>query len=523
VLGAALGALMRTATLGRISSALSAPMAALAGPALAVTMAYWFQVRFDVGLGAGAEPFGDDPSGATSRLILPAAYLGITLAPSLATLVASRGPYLEPFGMAAAASGLASRCEERRSWRFGFPAGLLATGLLVAELVFGRPGLFGTVVQSVAAGDERAALDALGVIVLAGAGIAVVVDLVGLRMNEPATPTPASLRLAGYPSPRSWMYWAASLAISIVVLLATIAGQLADASAIAPDDRLLGPLSGGHPLGTDTLGRDLLSLALAGLQPALIAALVPGCAALLGGIGVEALRRGLGPTGDLVPGALVDVLWWPLPILAVFAALATSGQDLGLVHPAVLALISLGLVPQASRMLRREAVELDGGGMLRAGGTAALLAGFALVTYLTATFAGFDASPEQLALGDQLAAGWALVAQSAWPAAVPAITATLLLACVFGVGASLVRLGWCLSAAQVAGALDTEPIAAPIRTPGRSILAGAAVSPNYGLQPGLPPVSPYDDTVTMPIRPPSIANDAPDDPWVSGLDERGNG
>jgi peptide/nickel transport system permease protein len=498
-IGGALGGLMRMAKpVGPVASALSAPMVALAGPASVLFMLYWFALRFDLGFGFGGVPFADDPGEAIRLLVLPAIAIGVTLAPSLATLVAGHGRYLEPFGTAAAASGLASRCEQRTNWRFGLPAGLLATGLLISELAFNRPGLFTTLTEGILLFDLSVSLDALAIIALAGAGIALVVDLIGLRSDESPTTTPAGLRLAGYSSDsQPWVYWIVVAAIAATVLLATVAGLLTDPAANDLEGRLAGPLSEGHLLGSDDLGRDVLARALAGLGPALLAALVPGLTAGLGGAGVEALRRSIGPAGDIVPGALVDLVWWPLPVLAMFGVAAVGGADGGVLHPAVLALISLGLVPHASRMVRREMVTADGGGVLRGVGIGVLVAGYALLTHLSAGFAGFGSNVSQPTLGQQMSSGMAQLSASAWPAAVPAVTGMLLLAAMFGAGAGLVRLGWHRSASQLASTVDGAPTTIPIRTPGRPILTDPAITPNYGLQPGLPPINPYDDTVTV--------------------------
>lgn len=108
------------------------------------------------------------------------------------------------------------------------------------------------------------------------------------------------------------------------VLLLAVAGPL-----LAPDDpdagnlreRLLGPGSAGHPLGTDTQGRDLLSRLLVAAGPSLLGGLLPVAVATLAG-GLLGIAAGLGGrTTENVLLRALDVLYaFPGVLLAITVA-----------------------------------------------------------------------------------------------------------------------------------------------------------------------------------------------------------
>ncbi|MFF9622335.1 ABC transporter permease [Streptomyces griseosporeus] len=108
------------------------------------------------------------------------------------------------------------------------------------------------------------------------------------------------------------------------VLLLAVAGPL-----LAPDDpdagnlreRLLGPGSAGHPLGTDTQGRDVLSRLLVAAAPSLLGGLLPVAVATLAG-GLLGIAAGLGGrTTENVLLRALDVLYaFPGVLLAITVA-----------------------------------------------------------------------------------------------------------------------------------------------------------------------------------------------------------
>ena len=262
-----------------------------------------------------------------------------------------------------------------------------------------------------------------------------------------------------------------------------------------------------------------------------------------------------------MPGTVVDALWWPLPLLAMVAALAFTGTQDRFLNPAVLGLMALGLLPTALRMLRRDALFFDGGGLIRMLGTWLMVASTCFLAYLVASFA---IGGDNFSLGPQMGAGLRTLSLSAWPAAVPATIALMMLFALNALGGALIHLGWHLSAQSLTNALDAEAEEVPILLPNQPPLReddawppeddvqpdegwheddwpGAAsfaedegeieelevsvstagepvpdidrsrlgpwlyaadyedgpLAPNYGLQPGLPQVDPNDETVSM--------------------------
>lgn len=438
------GALLRVSRLEAVVSALSVPVLAVSGPGLALFLTYWLVVRFRVGTIAGDPSLLDNPGGALRALLLPSLTIGLMLAPGLATVASGQGPMREHFGMAASASTLASRSEARPMWRFGLPAGQLVLGLIAAELTFARRGLFSTLVVSTFQRDVKPALDVMAVIALGGIVIALLVDLVGLRIDRRATPTEAGLRLFGHSKATpSRLALLVSTGLLTLVILGAIVGLALDSPAPADfTDRLAGPFSDGHLLGSDALDRDLLSQAVRALFPALVAALVPGLIAVAAGLGLLGLQSVLGATGGAILGALVDLVWWPVPITALLAALAFGDNEQGLRHPLVLLLVAVALTPTALRMLGRERAELRAGGPLRIAGIGLFLAASALLTNVTIGYAGLDRSPDSVTFGTQLAQGRQDLVVSTWPVAVPAAAIALTLLALYGLGAALVHLGW---------------------------------------------------------------------------------
>ena len=463
LVGAVFGAAAKSGAVGRALGGLAIPTLSLAGPTLGLTLLYWFALRFDMAPAFGASQLSDDPGEALQSLVLPALAVGLPMAPAVGTLLGRRDPFAESYGVAAAGSMLASRSESRPGWRFGFPAGLLVAGVTAAELIFARPGLINRLAQALFSRDNFAALDVLGLFALGGAALAFVIDLIGLRPHRPTSHSTAGLRLAGYstrPPSKLLLGSAAALMVALIGLAAW--GSSSDASELDVTNRLQPPFSSGHLLGTDDLGRDLLRLAVSGIGEGIIFALVPSVIASLLAIGLAVAQERLGAVGQIVPGTVVDALWWPLPILALFGSAAFADSDSPLLHPIVLGLMILGLTPIALRMLRRDALRFDGGGLTRMLGTWFMVASTSYLAYLSASFVGFSSTSS---LGNQMSQGIAGIGVSVWPSAVPAVTAAIVLLTLNGLGASLIHLGWHRSAKSLSDELDAAADEVPIRLP----------------------------------------------------------
>ncbi|QKW23281.1 ABC transporter permease [Kitasatospora sp. NA04385] len=279
----------------------------------------------------------------------------------------------------------------------------------------------------------------------------------------------------------------ASLAVlGAVVLLAVLGGRLAPLDPLAQDTAhlLQGP-GGGHLLGTDYLGRDVLSRLLAGTGPSVAAAAeAVGTALLLGVLpGLASVRFPAVPAW-LALRAVDALMTLPFTLFAI-AAVGVLGNGL---HQAMLALGVL-LAPLFFRVARAaalgldraqyvEAAELMGAGRLTvlrthvwrkvlptiAVTTAHALA-TALLTVASLTFLGIGVQPPAPTWGGMLASDLGFLAQQPWAPAVPTVLIMLT------VGA-LNLLADALRDAEPAGSAGSAepgaPAQAPVPTPLRA-------------------------------------------------------
>lgn len=459
-LGVALWFAGRTRRLHRTVAAIQVPIMALAGPSLLVVLA-WMSLRIGWSAPLNSPRLDENIAGAVGALLLPAVAIGLPLAPVVTAALAGTQPYQPSFTAPAAGSLLASRSGSGRRWRVGFPAGMLACGLLTAELLMDRPGVFSLLVRSGLSLDLASALDALAVVAIGGALIGIVVDIFDPRIDRPDVPTVAMLRMTGLderPSliPLSVAGLGGAATVGLCLLGLALNPQQTDGTA-----PLARPLTDGHLFGTDELGRDVLAQILDGLSRALQFALIPSTGAAIAGLGLAVVWRRWPRVGHILPGTVVDAAWWPLPILLLMAALSFDTEQ-GLLDPAFLILTAIGLVPHALRILRREEIPMGAGDLLQVAGTWLLLAGYGFVVYLSASFSGVDDVTEPT-LGAILVANNANVGQSAWPALGVALVSWLAMFSLLGLGSVLVRLGCYWTATVSTASLPAEDGTASFR------------------------------------------------------------
>ncbi len=137
--------------------------------------------------------------------------------------------------------------------------------------------------------------------------------------------------------------------LTLIVAAAILAPQLAPHDPVRQYlDRTLAPPGAGFPLGTDDLGRDLLSRLLYGGRVTLLAAFVSVGVATLVGLPVGMVSGMLGGQGDVwIMHAINALLSFPSVLLA-FAISALIGPSLAVV---VLA-ISIVFAPRMARFAR---------------------------------------------------------------------------------------------------------------------------------------------------------------------------
>lgn len=127
-----------------------------------------------------------------------------------------------------------------------------------------------------------------------------------------------------------------------------------------PDSRLLMP-SGKHPLGTDDLGRDILSRVLVGARISLMVAVSVECVVVLLGVTVGVIAGYRGGWIDSLLMRVTDVLLAFPDVLLAILLLGTLGASSSRPETsAVLVVVSLGVTgwPPLARLVRGQVVAL---------------------------------------------------------------------------------------------------------------------------------------------------------------------
>jgi peptide/nickel transport system permease protein len=233
----------------------------------------------------------------------------------------------------------------------------------------------------------------------------------------------------------------AAALLTLLFLVALLSPVISPYNPIAvhPDDSYLRPLSPGHLLGTDELGRDLFSRVLWGARVSLPVAFVAVSVGLIGG-GLVGLASGYaGGLVDLLLMRLVDALLaFPGLILAI-AVVAALGPGLRN------AMIAIGIVaiPVYARLVRAMVLQLRQMEFVLAtrslGATPmrlilrhlipnllnpvivqiSLSAGFAILAEATLSFLGLGAQLPTPDWGQMINTGAAFLTNDPWLAIVP--------------------------------------------------------------------------------------------------------
>ncbi|MFS8519894.1 MAG: ABC transporter permease [Micromonosporaceae bacterium] len=241
----------------------------------------------------------------------------------------------------------------------------------------------------------------------------------------------------------SWLAMFALAVLAVFVVVGVFAPLLAPHDPNHQDlsNRLLPPLSDGHVLGTDVLGRDVLSRLIHGTRASLVVGFV--AVALSGAIGVAVgLVSGyFGGWIDTVFMRIVDA-WLAFPfLLLAIAIVAIIGPGL---RNIIIALVITSWVIYA-RLVRGETLSLrEREFVLSARGlgasrlslmvghilpnvlapimvVATLELGVVIVTEASLSFLGLGADASQPSWGNMLADGRAYLTQAWWLATLPGI------------------------------------------------------------------------------------------------------
>jgi peptide/nickel transport system permease protein len=232
---------------------------------------------------------------------------------------------------------------------------------------------------------------------------------------------------------------AALLAVLFLIALVSPVISPHDPLAVNPDKSYLPPLSPGHLLGTDELGRDLLSRVLWGARVSLPVAFVAVAVGLLGG-GFIGLASGYaGGVTDLLLMRVIDALLaFPGLILAIgiVAALGPGLRNamiaIGIVAIPAYARLVRGVVLQLKQMEFVTATRSIGASPIRIVVKhlipnllnplivqVSLSAGFAMLAEATLSFLGLGAQVPTPDWGQMINVGAAFLANDPWLAIVP--------------------------------------------------------------------------------------------------------
>lgn len=241
--------------------------------------------------------------------------------------------------------------------------------------------------------------------------------------------------------------WIAALVCAVFVFVGVFGSWL------APKDpnfqnlltRLLPPFSPGHPLGTDALGRDVLSRLIAGAQVPLIVSMTAVPLSILIGVAVGLISGYVGGAVDAILMRLTDA-WLAFPfILLAIAFVAVPGPGIEnliialvashwaiyvrLVRGQVLSLREREFVTSA-RMLGVSDVRIAVQHILPAVWpsviiVATLEVGVVIVTEASLSFLGLGVSAAQPTWGAMLSEGRAYISSAWWLATLPGIVISI--------------------------------------------------------------------------------------------------
>ncbi|MFF9350804.1 ABC transporter permease subunit [Streptomyces sp. NPDC014734] len=257
--------------------------------------------------------------GTPDQAVLPALAMGIPAGALLGRLLDDALPaaFAEPWARAAAAGGLPGHRVALHALRRTLPGllpqlGLIVVGLtggaVAVETLFAVPGLGGTALSAALAQDlpvlQACVLLLLLLGVVAGAAARLATrTLLGPALRDGALP---ALVPPNLPARRLLALGAVVLAALFVAV--TVAGLLRDPLHVDAAARLAGP-SAAHPLGTDSLGRDVLARLGHGAARTVLTAVAVGAATLVLGLVLGTLRAGaVTETANALPAILTGLV-----------------------------------------------------------------------------------------------------------------------------------------------------------------------------------------------------------------------
>jgi oligopeptide transport system permease protein len=252
---------------------------------------------------------------------------------------------------------------------------------------------------------------------------------------------------------------AGMVTLGVLVLLAVVGPFLSPFAydQVDKDDVWLAPLAGGHLLGSDALGRDLLVRLLTGLRVSLAIGLVATLVSLVIGVAWGAVAGYVGGKVDEAMMRIVDVLYSLPFIFFVILLMVTFGSNIVLIFVAIGAVEWLTM----SRIVRGQTLTLKNKEFVEAAraaglGRMAIIARHIVpnllgpvVVYVTLTipavilaesflsFLGLGVQPPMASLGALIAGGASDMELAPWLLVFPSLVMVLTLMCFNFVGDGL--------------------------------------------------------------------------------------
>ncbi|WP_031089308.1 ABC transporter permease subunit [Streptomyces sp. NRRL WC-3549] len=257
--------------------------------------------------------------GRADQAVLPALAMGVPAGALLGRLLDDALPaaFAEPWARAATASGLPPRRIAVHVLRRTAPAllpqlGLIVVGLtggaVAVETLYAIPGLGSTALAAALAQDLPVLQACVLLLLLLGLAAGLAARLGSRALLGPARAAGALPALTAPRLPVRRVVTVAAVVLAALLVAVAVAGLLRDPLRVDAAARLASP-SAAHPLGTDSLGRDVLARLGHGAARTVLVAVAVSAVTLLLGLIAGALRAGaLTETANALPAVLAGLV-----------------------------------------------------------------------------------------------------------------------------------------------------------------------------------------------------------------------
>jgi len=173
-----------------------------------------------------------------------------------------------------------------------------------------------------------------------------------IEMSRAEAPPRRRLRL---PLQAPWAGWIGAVVVAAWVLATLLGPFLSPHDSGAVVGSMFAPISAAHPLGTDYLGRDMLSRILDGARYTLGVSLLAAVLASLMGTALGVLAAIRGSVLDMIMSRLSDALIAIPHLLFALVVVAALGTSL----PVLIGLLAVSYTPGAFRIARSLALGIN--------------------------------------------------------------------------------------------------------------------------------------------------------------------